>query len=202
MRLPRPGRKPTRRRIVFHNPTARLANPDGHRSLLPMSEAEIRAIEVCIVTPAQRLVVALAAVHAVGSSTIRHLALTDLDLPNRRIMLDGVAQPLGSFVYRALCGWMQYRHHTWPHTPNRHLIISRSSAHGVGAVGRTYLTDHLLPASVTLEPIRSDRVLHEALSVCPDPLHLSLVFNLAQTAADRYAPFARAVLNEQLDQLK
>ncbi|MBA3575501.1 MAG: integrase, partial [Pseudonocardiales bacterium] len=54
----------TRRRIVFTNPTARLANPDAERSLLPMTDAEIRAIERCIVTPAQRLVIALAAVHA------------------------------------------------------------------------------------------------------------------------------------------
>ena len=97
---------------------------------------------------------------------------------------------------------MEHRHHTWPHTPNRHLIISRSSAHGVGPVGRTYLTDRLLPAGVTLERMRSDRVLHEALSVGPEPLHLSLVFNLAQTTAGRYATFARAVLNEQLDQLE
>ena len=53
-----------RRRIVFHNPTAQLGNPGGRRSMLPMNEAEIRAIEAFIVTPAQRLVVALAAVHA------------------------------------------------------------------------------------------------------------------------------------------
>jgi hypothetical protein len=28
--------------------------------------------------------------------------------------------------------------------------------------------------------IRSDRILHEALTVGPDPLHLALVFNLSQ----------------------
>ena len=34
---------------------------------------------------------------------------------------------------------------------------------------------------------RADRILHEALAVGPDPLHLSLVFNLSHTTASRYA---------------
>jgi hypothetical protein len=34
---------------------------------------------------------------------------------------------------------------------------------------------------------RADRILHIALAVGPDPLHLSLVFNLSHTAASRYA---------------
>lgn len=189
----------TRRRIVFHNPTARLGNPDGRRNMLPMTEAEIRAIEACIVTPAQRLVVALAAVHAARASTMRHPTVDDLDLPNRRIVLDGVTQPLGSLTHRVLREWMQHRRDSWPHTPNRHVIISRSSAHGVGPVGHTYLTERLLPPGITIERLRTDRVMHEALSIGPDPLHLSLVFNLAHTTAGRYAGFAQAVLDDQLE---
>jgi len=189
-----------RRRIVFTNPTARLANPDGNRSLLPMTDAEIRGIEHCIDTPAQRLVIALAAVHAASGMTIRQLTLDDVDLPNRRINLDGVTQPLASLTHHALRAWLDYRRRTWPHTPNRHLLISRGTSHGVGPVGRNYLTERLLPPGVEIDRIRKDRVLHEALSVGPDPLHLSLVFNLAQTTAGRYATFARALLDDQLDQ--
>lgn len=190
----------TRRRIVFTNPTARLANPGADRSLLPMTDAEIRAIEHSIDTPAQRLVVALAAVHAASGRTIRHLILDDVDLPNRRINLDGVAQPLASPTHQALRAWLEFRRRTWPHTPNRHLVISRSTAHGVNPVGRNFITERLLPPGVEIDRIRRDRVLHEALSVGPDPLHLSLVFNLAQTTAGRYATFARALLDDQLDQ--
>ncbi|MGH8961335.1 MAG: integrase [Jatrophihabitantaceae bacterium] len=190
----------TRRRIVFANPTARLANPDGTRSLLPMSDAEIRAIEASIETPAQRLVIALAAVHAASVSTIRHLTLADVDLPNRRITLDGVAQPIASLTHQALRAWLHYRRRAWPHTPNRHLIICRGNSHGIGPVGRSFLTERLLPPGVTIDRIRKDRVLHEALSVGPDPLHLSLVFNLAQTTAGRYATFARALLDDQVDE--
>lgn len=188
----------TRRRIVFTNPTARLANPGGDRNLLPMTDAEIRAIEHSIVTPAQRLVIALAAVHAASGTTIRHLSLDELDLPNRRITLDGVAQPIASLTHQALRSWLDHRRSAWPNTPNRHLVISRSTAHGVAPVGRSYLTERLLPPGVELDRIRRDRVLHEALSVGPDPLHLSLVFNLTQSTAARYATFARALLDDQL----
>jgi hypothetical protein len=189
----------TRRRIVFHNPTARLGNPGGRRSMLPMSEAEIRAIEACIVTPAQRLVVALAAVHAAHASTIRHLLVDAVDVPNRRIVLDGITQPLGSLTHRLLREWLQHRRQTWPHTPNQHLILSRGSAHGVDPVGRTYLTDRLLPPGITIERIRTDRILHEAVTTGGDPLHLALVFNLAHTTAGHYAGFAKALLDDECD---
>jgi hypothetical protein len=189
----------TRRRIVFHNPTARLGNPDGRRSMLPMSETEIRATEAHIRTPAQRLVVALAAVHAAHTSTIRRLLVDDVDVPNRRIVLDGVTQPLGSLTHRLLREWMHYRRDTWPHTRNRHLILSRSSAHGVDPVGRTYVTDQLLPPGITIERIRTDRILHEAVTSGGDPLHLALVFNLAHTTAGHYAGFAKALLDDQRD---
>jgi integrase len=71
--------------LVFADPAARLkaAGPGG--SLLPMTDAEIRAIEQAATSPAQRLIVALAAVHAARWAAIRGLTLDDLDLPNRHI---------------------------------------------------------------------------------------------------------------------
>ena len=190
----------TRSRIVFSNPTARLANPDGTRSLLPMTDAQIRAIQDSIDTPAQRLIIVLAAVHAASVTTLRHLTLDDLDLPNRRINLNGLTQPIASLTHQALRGWLEFRRRNWPHTPNRHLMISRGTAQGVGPVGRNYLTERVLPPGVGIDRIRRDQVLHEALSIGPDPLHLSLIFNLAQTTAGRYATFAQALLEDQPDQ--
>jgi hypothetical protein len=95
--------------------------------VLPLTDIEIRAIERDIATPAQRLVVVLAAVHAAGGGTIRHLTLDPVDLPNRRITLSGVAQPMGSPTPRAIRGWLEYRRTTWPHTPNHHLLITAAA---------------------------------------------------------------------------
>ena len=46
-----------------------------------MTEDEIRAVEQAITLPGQRLIVALAAVHAARWEAIRDLTLDDLDLP-------------------------------------------------------------------------------------------------------------------------
>jgi len=102
-------------------------------------------------------------------------------------------------THRALRSWAEYRRDTWPHTPNRHLVISRGTSRGVGPIGHSYLTNRLLPAGVNIDHIRKDRVLHEALTVGADPLHLALVFNLAHTTAGRYAKSAQALLDDQLE---
>jgi hypothetical protein len=53
---------------------------------------------------------------------------------------------------------------------------------------------------VDLDRIRKARILHEALTVGPDLLHLALVFNLSHTAASRYATIAQDLLDDQLEQ--
>ena len=60
---------------------------------LHMPAAEIRAVEQVAVSPAQRLIVALAAVHAGRPAAIQELTLDDLDLPNRRITSARPAPP-------------------------------------------------------------------------------------------------------------
>jgi len=188
-----------KRRLVFTDPTARIKLTDVERHLLPMTDAEIQAVEAAVRTPPQRLVVALAAVQAARPGAIRGLTLDDLDLPNRRITLAGHAQRLGDLAHQALRAWLDDRRAHWPHTPNRHVLISPRTALGTGPVSRTYLHRHLLGDTVDLEQIRSDRVLHEALTVGPDPLHLALVFNLSHTAASRYASVARHLLDGPLE---
>ncbi|WP_219420053.1 helix-turn-helix domain-containing protein [Pseudonocardia nigra] len=60
-----------RRRLIFADPTRRLhVGRAPARALLPMTEAQIAAVQRVAVTPAQRLVVALAAVHAARAKTI------------------------------------------------------------------------------------------------------------------------------------
>ena len=55
-------------------------------------------------------------------------------------------------------------------------------------------------AGVTVERIRRDRVPHEALTAGPDPLHLTLVFNLSHTTTSRYAATAQDLLDDQIEQ--
>jgi integrase len=189
-----------KRGLIFANPTTRLKAEDVERSLLPMTDADVLAVERIAVTPAQRLIVALAAVHAARATPIRHLTLDDLDLPNRRITIAGHTQRLGELTHKTLLAWLDQRRATWPQTPNRHVLINARTALGTGPVSAEYLKRHLLHQGVYLERIRGDRVLHEALTVGADPLHLALVFNLSHTTASRYAAIAQDLLGDQIEQ--
>ena len=115
----------------------------------------------------------------------RDLTLDDLDLPDRRITIAGHRQRLGELTCRALRAWLDYRRATWPRTPNRHVLISAKTALGSGPVTRSYLTWNLQRHGVSIERIRRDRVLHEALTARADPLHLALVFGLSHTTAEQ-----------------
>src|SRR5713226_2966322 len=118
------------------NPAQRLKAAVPGPSLLPMTEDEIRAVEQAITLPGQRLIVALAAVHAARWEAIRALTLDDLNLPNRRITIAGHPQRLGDLSHRALRAWLGHRRATCPHTPNRHVLVSEKTALGDGPVTR------------------------------------------------------------------
>ena len=168
-----------KRGLVVTNPTTRLKTSDAESSLLPMAGAEIRAAEQVATSPAQRLIVALAAVHAARSGAIRHLTLDDPGLPSRRITIAGHPQRLGELTYQILRSRFGHRRTTWPRTPSRHVLISGKTAPGTEPVTSSYLNWQLRRHGISAERIRRDRVLHEALTAGPDPLHLALIFNLS-----------------------
>ena len=189
-----------KRGLIFANPAQRLKAGVPEPSLLPMTEDEIRAVEQAITHPGQRLIVALAAVHAARWEAIRALALDDLDLPSRRITIAGHPQRLGDLSHRALRLWLDHRRATWPHTPNRHVLVSEKTVLGKGPVTRGYVDFHLKPHGVSVERIRRDRILHEALTGRPDPLHLSVMFGISQAAASKYTLVACDLLAGPPDQ--
>ena len=163
-----------------------------------MIAEDIRAVEQAAVTPAQRLAIALAAVHAARPKAIRELTLDDIDLPSRRITLAGHRQRLGELTRHALLAWLGYRYATWPDTANRHVLVSRISALGTRPVSPDYLDKHQLHG-ISLEQIRRDRILQEALASGADPVHLALVFNIDHTNAMAYANVAATFSAAQPD---
>ena len=189
-----------KRGLIFANPTTRLTAGRLDPGLIPLTDTEIRAVEQATTNPAQRLIVALAAVHAARTAAIRHLTLDDLDLPNRRITIAGHNQRLSELTHRALLGWLAHRRATWPHSPNQHVLIAARTALGTSPVSHVYVQSEMHDHGVNVDRIRGDRILHEALTAGPDPLHLSLVFNLSLTTASRYAKIAQRLLDDQLEQ--
>ena len=185
-----------KRGLIFANPAQRLKAASPEPSLLPMTDDEIRAVEQAITHPGQRLIIALAAVHAARWEAIRALTLDDLDLPNRRITIAGHPQRIGDLSHKALRAWLDHRRATWPHASNRHVLISHRTALGDAPVSRGYVNFHLKPHGVSVERIRRDRILHEALTGRPDPLHLNLMFGISDRPASQYARIACDLLAE------
>ena len=168
-----------------------------------MTTDQIRAVQQAAATPAQRLAIALAAVHAARPGAIRELTLEDIDLPSRRISIAGHRQPLGELTRNALLAWLDYRRATWPDTANRHVLITRKSALGTGPVSASYLADYLgrhQLRGISLEHSAPHRILQGALATGGDPLHLALVFNIDHTNAMAYANAARNLLSSPAEQ--
>lgn len=59
----------------------------------PLESEHVRTSVAAVTRPADRLILALAAVHAARPGAIRRLQLDDLDIGNRRLVVDGRVRP-------------------------------------------------------------------------------------------------------------
>jgi integrase len=182
-------------RVIFHDPTRGIRV--GQRTYgiaQPLDQSDVdQAVELAS-TPVARLVLVLAAVHAARKAGIIGLKLEDLDLGNRRLTIAGRTRPIDELSHQILLAWLDHRRTRWPNTANPHLIINQHSAMGTGPVTELWGKHELRGRAATLERLRVDRQLEEALTHGPDPLHLATVFGLDPKTAIRYAENARVLL--------
>lgn len=184
-----------RNRVVFSNPAARIKVGRSEWTVWqPLLPEEIARTIDAATTPHTRLFVALAAVHAARPGAIRGLQLADVDLANHRLTIAGRPRPLDTLTHRLLVEWLDYRRHRWPITGNQHLFVSRESALKLGPVSAPWVGRILRGLPATLERMRIDRQLEEALVHGADPLHVAAVFDISNSAAIRYAESARQLL--------
>ena len=187
---------------IFRNPTRGLkVGQHAYRVVQPLDQDHVdQAIDIAK-TPSDRLVLVLAAVHAARPKAIRELLLDDVDLGNRRLVIAGRVRPVDNFTLRVLLEWLDYRRTRWPNTANPHLIINQKSAMKTGPVSRFFFAQQGLRGhAATLDRLRADRQLEEALTHGPDPLHLASVFGLDPKTAIRYAENARQHLETAAEQ--
>ena len=103
----------------------------------------------------------------------------------------------GAHLLRA---WLENRRTRWPGTANPHLLINAQTALGTGPVSRTWATTTLRGHAATIEALRVDRQLEEALATGADPLHLAVTFGIDPGTAVRYASSARQLLQTAAEQ--
>ncbi|WP_433192170.1 hypothetical protein ACQP1G_25900 [Nocardia sp. CA-107356] len=181
--------------IIFADPAARVRI--GNRDqpiIIPLRGNQIDEATRSATTPAARIALALAAVHAARPEGIRTLRLDDIDLGNWRLTIGSVTRPLDELTHRLLIDWLDYRRKRWPGKANPHLIINKQTASTTRAISDNPPSAPFRRRAATLEALRVDRQLDEALTHGPDPLHLAVVFGLDETTAIRYCAAARQIL--------
>ncbi|MEU5540382.1 hypothetical protein [Streptomyces sp. NPDC020362] len=140
----------------------------------PLEPGHINGSVAAVPHPADRLILPLAAVHAARLAAIWHLQIDDLDIGNRRLPIDGCTRPMDELTLQAARERLESRRRRWPDTANPHLLINKRTALGTGPIGKSSVAGPALHRqTATLERLRMDRRLEEALVHGPDPLHLA-----------------------------
>ncbi|MEU5646646.1 hypothetical protein [Streptomyces milbemycinicus] len=183
--------------LLFRNPTSRIKVGQYEYGVLqPLVPAQVGRSVAAATTPATRLILALAAVHAARVAQIGMLMLDDVDLGNRRLTIAGRVRPLDDLTLKLLLDWLEHRRNRWPSTANLHLLINNQTATKTSRASNHWISSSMRSQDATLERLRVDRQLEEALTHGPDPLHLAEVFGLDEKTAMRYANSARALLEQ------
>jgi integrase len=183
---------------IFRDPTTHFsAGNVGSSVPVPLpAETLTRAARACT-TPAHRLVLALAAIHAARPFAIRRMRLNDIDRQRRRITINGHTRPLDDVTATLLDHHLAERQRRWPHTLNPHLFLSEQTGHDQRQVSEWWLEKPVKGLGVSWKRISMDRHLEEALNHGPDALHLAVLFGIGDRTAMRYADAARRLLTDE-----
>jgi hypothetical protein len=180
---------------VFRNPMLGIAASERARPLVqPLADDALAGLLERIDTPDARLAAALAAIHAASHEQIRRILLDDVDLAADRISVGGESRPLDPITRRLIEQWLRYRRERWPGTANPHLLITFASAMGHAPVCAVHLSLPLRALGLSLEKLRAERCLEEAVHTRGDALQVAEVFGINPSTAIRYAHSARALL--------
>ncbi|MEU1106578.1 hypothetical protein ABZ408_37310 [Streptomyces tibetensis] len=180
-----------RKRVIFRDLARNLAVGDLTSIPRPVPSDLLAGLLDRAETPFARLTIALAAVHAVPAAEIRTARTVDLNLARGTLELHrGLLRHtlyLEKLTHRLAADWLAYRHQRWPASVNPHLLVSQKTALAPDhpAVHRVTLGQVVPPNGPTLDRLRQDRILDEAIAT-GDPLKLMRLFGITEQTAMRY----------------
>lgn len=151
--------------LIFRNPTSRIkVGQNEYAVLQPLLPEQVERSVATALTPAARLVLALAAVHAARVAQIAALVLDDVDLGNRRLTIAGRARPLDDLIPEAPDGVAGPPRRRCPSTANLHLLINNQTANTTGRASNHWISAPMRGQDATLERLRVDRQLDAHLA--------------------------------------
>lgn len=180
------------RKLVFANPLARVRTWSANQPQpLPMEDLDGLRGALDSTIPGRALLAALVAFHGLRTGELRDLKL--IDLRDRHLHITGGVDrviPLANPVQERLATWLDHRASRWPETTNPHVFIHFRTAARTDAVGPRWIKLTLdLPG--TIQTIRRDRILHEAIATGGDTRRLCDLFGLSINTATRYTDAVR-----------
>ncbi|MEV8457602.1 hypothetical protein AB0467_33855 [Streptomyces sp. NPDC052095] len=186
----------------LRNPTSRIKVGQYEYAVLqPLAPDQVDRSVAAATIPATRLILALAAVHAARVAQIGTLKLDDVDIGNRRLTIAGRVRQLDDLTLKLLLEWLEHRRSRWPNTANLHLLINNQTATKTSRASNHWISAAMRGQTATLERLRVDRQLEEAMVRGPDPFHPAEVFGLDEKTAMRYTDSARRLLERPVERL-
>lgn len=167
---------------VFTDPTKAIPLRGPRRNLpLPMEPTAIRDA-LTNPDPAIALAVSLVAFHALMTSQVQHIKLTDI-VDGRLRMPDGRFIPLAGPVRVRLAAWLDHRAKRWPETKNPYLLVTMQTALRLSPPSRNFSWKK---AGVTAQALRADRILYEVEQTGGDVRRICDLFGIGIETALRY----------------
>ncbi|MER7694130.1 hypothetical protein ABTX87_56330, partial [Streptomyces sp. NPDC097610] len=125
--------------------------------------------------PADKLIVVLVALHALGSNDVTQLLTSNLNVSRGHL---AVRRPsrfhtiyLDQLTHELALTWLRDRHRRWSTSANPHLLVSQVTAmdNDGPAIHRTTVNRIFKKLGLNPQQVRIDRILHEA-HVTADPI--------------------------------
>ncbi|MDI2127140.1 hypothetical protein [Yinghuangia seranimata] len=171
------------KKVLFTDPTSRI-----HTGYIPSSQP--LPVELALVRegldspdPARAALVALMAYHALRSTQLRMIALSDVY--DGRLHIEDRDIPLAEPARARIAAYLDHRTRTWPRTANPYLFVNTRSAPRTTPVGPRWVRLIIGPR-ISPQALREDRILDEARATGGDARRLCDLFGLSISAATRY----------------
>lgn len=177
-------------RVIFRDPTRGIVLARVQHLPIGLHHDQLRGLLDRIDTPFGQIAVALVAVHALTTTELRTLLITDVDLGTARIVVHrGRTRTiyLDELCLKLLVAWLRERQLRWPTSPNPHLLLTAHNAFALNepAIGHSTLAGTFRSAGIQARHLRADRILYEATTTA-DPIHLMRTFRITAATAMRY----------------
>ncbi|MGW2253530.1 tyrosine-type recombinase/integrase [Kitasatospora sp. NPDC001660] len=185
-----------RERLIFRDPARTVALAVARHLPTPLPSDRLRGLLDKVPGTRDKLIVTLAAVHALAMTQIRQLRLEDLDRARGQLRvrrpgrMDHVVY-LDELTLNLATALITERFERWPDCTNPYLITSRQTAvndlHPL--VGWEVIKNPFERVGISAGKLRQDRIYDEARETA-DPVRLMRVFGICSATATRYVAAA------------